>query len=183
VAVLRAVFEWTLVETVGVGQSEIEIEAAADSVVLVLQPGSGDTLQFMKAGILEIPDVFAVHKWDLGAPAQRTRADLESLLPAIGREAAGWTRPVVGTSSQTGEGVAELCALLARHRDHLSASGERERRRAAGRDAWAVEQIQARRGTLGLEQLGGRAAALELCAATPGTLLDALARLDEVLGG
>ena len=182
VAILRAVFEWTLVETVGVGQSEIEIESAADTVVLVLQPGSGDTLQFMKAGILEIPDVFAVHKWDLGAPAQRTRADLESLLPAIGEAQAAWPRPVIGTSSQSGEGVAELCDLLARHRDWLGKSGERERRRSSGRAAWAVEQIQARFGSDGLDRLGGRAAALELCASTPGTLLDALARLTEKLG-
>jgi putative protein kinase ArgK-like GTPase of G3E family len=125
--------------------------------------------------------VFAVHKWDLGAPAQRTRADLEAMLPAIGQEQSGWERPVIGTSSQNGEGVAELCALLAQHRDHLAASGERERRRSAGRAAWAIEQIQARFGSLGLERLGGRAAALELCAATPGTLLDALARLTDEL--
>jgi LAO/AO transport system kinase len=182
IAILRSVFAWTLVETVGVGQSEIEIEAAADTVVLVLQPGSGDTLQFMKAGILEIPDVFAVHKWDLGAPAQRTRTDLESLLPAIGGEGS-WKRPVLGTSSQSGEGVAELGAVLARHRDWLAASGERERRRAAGRSAWAVEQIQARFGSAGLERLGGRTAALELCESTPGTLLDALAQLSAKLAG
>src|SRR5262245_60562289 len=101
-AVLRAAFEWTLVETVGVGQSELEIADAADSVVLVLQPGSGDTLQFMKAGILEIPDVFAVHKWDLGEPARRTRADLEALLPALQRERADVRPPVLGTSATSG---------------------------------------------------------------------------------
>jgi LAO/AO transport system kinase len=182
IAVLRAVFDWTLVETVGVGQSEIEIESAADTVVLVLQPGSGDTLQFMKAGILEIPDVFAVHKWDLGEAAQRTRADLESMLPAMAPGAETWQPPVLGTSSQSGEGVAELARVLARHREHLAASGLRERRRSAGRSAWAVEQLEARFGSAGLERLGGRAAALELCAATPGTLLDALARLVEKLG-
>jgi LAO/AO transport system kinase len=176
-AILRAAFEWTLLETVGVGQSELDVEAAADTVVLVLQPGSGDTLQFMKAGILEIPDVFAVHKWDLGAPAQRTRADLEALLPLLGTRSDGWARPVLGTSAQTGEGVRELCDVLARHREHLAASGERERRRSAGRAAWAVAQLEALAGRRGIERLGGRAAALELCAATPGTLLDALARL------
>jgi LAO/AO transport system kinase len=175
IAILRAVFEWTLVETVGVGQSELDIESAADTVVLVLQPGSGDTLQFMKAGILEIPDVFAVHKWDLGAPAERTRADLESMLPAM--TGGDWQPPVLGTSSRDGEGVAELAGVLVRHREHLAVSGLRERRRRAGRAAWAVEQIQARFGSEGLERLGGRSAALELCAATPGTLLDALAVL------
>ena len=82
VVVLRAAFPWTLVETVGVGQSEIDIDSVADSVALVLQPGSGDTLQFMKAGILEIPDLLVVHKWDLGAAAERTRADLSLILRA-----------------------------------------------------------------------------------------------------
>jgi LAO/AO transport system kinase len=177
IAILRAAFEWTLVETVGVGQSEIEIESAADSVTLVLQPGSGDTLQFMKAGILEIPDVFAVHKWDLGAPAQRTRADLERLLPALAREADAWQPPVLGTSSQSGEGIPELAAILARHRDWLAQRGLREPRRRSGRDAWVVAQLEARHGSAGLERLGGRAAALARCAALPGTLLDALAEL------
>jgi LAO/AO transport system kinase len=178
IAILRAAFEWTLVETVGVGQSEIEIESAADTVVLVLQPGSGDTLQFMKAGILEIPDVFAVHKWDVGTPAQRTRADLESLLPMIARPGA-WQPPVLGTSAQTGEGVAELAAMLATHRDQLGASGDVDRRRNAGRSAWAALQFQTLYGTRGLDLLGGREPALALCASTPGTLLDALAALED----
>ena len=77
-----------LVETVGVGQSEIDVETVAETVVLVLQPGSGDTLQFMKAGILEIPDVLVVNKWDLGALAERTRADLEGWL-ALAQLASG----------------------------------------------------------------------------------------------
>jgi LAO/AO transport system kinase len=179
IAILRAAFEWTLVETVGVGQSEIEIEAAADSVVLVLQPGSGDTLQFMKAGILEIPDVFAVHKWDVGAPAQRTRADLESLLPLVAPRGGAWQPPVLGTSAHSGEGVAELARTLARHREQLAASGELERRRRAGRCAWAMLQFQTAHGTRGLERLGGREAALALCASAPGTLLDALAALED----
>jgi LAO/AO transport system kinase len=177
IAVLRAAFEWTLVETVGVGQSEIDVASAADTVVLVLQPGSGDTLQFMKAGILEIPDVFAVHKWDVGEPAQRTRADLESMLPMVASESEGWRAPVVGTSARSGEGVAELAEVIARHRDHLAATGQRERRRSRGRDAWVIAQLEARFGSLGLERLGGRSEALEQCASIRGTLLDALAAL------
>jgi len=180
IAILRAAFEWTLVETVGIGQSELEIESAADSVVLVLQPGSGDTLQFMKAGILEIPDVFAVHKWDVGAPAQRTRADLESLLPGLATSAGAWKPPVLGTSAQSGVGIALLAETLARHREHLARSGELERRREWGRCAWATAIFQTAYGTRGIERLGGREAALALCASTPGTLLDALERLEQV---
>src|SRR5262245_8318917 len=80
VTVLRAAFDWVLVETVGVGQSEVDIESVAETIVLAIQPGSGDTLQFMKAGILEIPDVIAINKADLGEIAERTRADLEGWL-------------------------------------------------------------------------------------------------------
>ena len=90
--VLRAVFHWTLVETVGVGQS--------DSVVLVLQPGSGDALQFMKAGILEIPDILVIHKWDLGMPAELMRSELEATLSLRPLPDAAWKPPVIGVSAK-----------------------------------------------------------------------------------
>jgi LAO/AO transport system kinase len=155
-AVLRAAYRWTLVETVGVGQSEIDIATLADSVVLVLQPGSGDTLQFMKAGILEIPDVLVVHKWDLGAVAERTRTDLESML-ALQTGGAAWRPPVLGVSGETGAGVAELAEAVAAHRAHLERDDALSARRARGRVAWAMERFTQRYGALGLERVGAAA--------------------------
>lgn len=176
VAVLRAACDWVLVETVGVGQSEIDVETVAETVVLVLQPGSGDTLQFMKAGILEIPDVLVVHKWDMGAVAERTRADLEGWLALAQLAPGGWRPPVIGASSETREGVEALARAIADHRAHL-AHGELEQRRARGRAAWALELFVRRYGTLGLERLGGQAAAEALAAVAPGSALDAFSAL------
>ncbi len=177
VVVLRAAFDWTLVETVGVGQSEVDVETVADSVVLVLQPGSGDTLQFMKAGILEIPDVLVVHKWDLGALAQSTRADLESILSIAPGSRPEWSPPVLGVSAQTGEGVAELAAVLREHRSYLEGSKELSRRRCASRVAWAMELFSLRYGTHGLERLGGPEATRSLAAEISGTALDVFSEL------
>ncbi len=177
VAVLRAAFPWVLVETVGVGQSEIDVETVADTVVLVVQPGSGDALQFMKAGILEIPDLLVVHKWDLGALAEQTRAELGAFLSLRRPAESGWTVPVLGVSSRTGHGVEELFTALLEHRTWLESSGERERRRGRGRVAWALELFSERYGELGIERLGGRAAAEALAAEHPGTALDAFNEL------
>lgn len=176
VVVLGAAYPWVLVETVGVGQSEIAIETLADSVVLVVQPGAGDTLQFMKAGILEIPDLLVVHKWDLGAPATRTAGDLEAFL-GLRSPPAGWVPRVLGVSSQTGHGVAELVAALEEHRAWLEESGELEARRRRSRVAWALELFVERYGALGLERLGGRRRAAELVHELQGTALDAFSSL------
>ncbi|MCP4002963.1 MAG: hypothetical protein GY725_02080 [bacterium] len=172
VVVLRAAFDWTLVETVGVGQSEIDVETVADSVVLVLQPGSGDTLQFMKAGILEIPDVLVVHKWDLGVLAERTKSDLESMLAIVADDPRDWTPRVLGVSALSGIAVKELAETLRAHRAHLDASSELTRRRSESRVAWAMELYQRRFGGEGVERLGGNDALRELCESSAGSALD-----------
>ena len=178
VTVLRAAFPRTLVETVGVGQSEVDVETVADSVVIVLQPGSGDTLQFMKAGLLEIPDVLVVHKWDLGEIAERTRSDLLALLPLLTTPGdAHWDPPVIGVSSQSGEGVSELAEALASHRDWLERSGELARRRRRARTEWILELFSRRYGTRGIESLGGSESARKLAASSPGTALDGFSDL------
>jgi LAO/AO transport system kinase len=177
VVVLRAAFPWTLIETVGVGQSEVAIESVADAVVLVLQPGSGDTLQFMKAGILEIPDVLVINKWDLGAVAGRTRSDLESILALSPTPEGAWQPRVVGVSAQDGDGIPALVQALGEHRGWLDASGELGARRARARRIWALELFAERYGTLGLERLGGREAAERLAAESGGTPLDAFSSL------
>ena len=179
--VLRAAFPWTIVETVGVGQSEVDVATLADSVALVLQPGSGDTLQFMKAGILEIPDLLIVHKEDLGEIAERTRTDLEAML-AAGPSPGAWAPPVISASGRTGSGVAEIDEALARHRRHLDESGALARRRETSRCAWALELFVRRFGSFGLDKLGGEARARELCRACDGTALDAYESLATATG-
>jgi LAO/AO transport system kinase len=151
---MRAVFDRLVIETVGVGQSETEIAGVADTVLLCLQPGSGDSLQYMKAGIVEIPDVVAVTKGDLGDAARRTAADA---LGALALEASGWTPPVLIVSAAKDEGLAELLAALERHRAVLAetdALSAKRRRQAA---AWLVETLRERYGSAGLERLGAAA--------------------------
>jgi LAO/AO transport system kinase len=177
VVVLRAAYPWTLVETVGVGQSEIEVETVADTVVLVVQPGAGDTLQFMKAGILEIPDVVVVHKWDLGRLAEQTFADLRAMLALPRADRRRWTPRVLGASATTGHGIGALVDALREHRAWLDSSGELALRRARSRAAWIVELFRGRYGELGVERLGGADALDRLARELPGTALDAFSSL------
>ncbi len=161
VEILAAVFDVVLVETVGVGQSESEISEVADTVVFVAQPGAGDTLQFMKAGLLELPDIFAVNKADLGPAAERTASELEGGLALGARAPAGWRPPVLRISARDGRGVRELLEALAAHRLHLEKTGELARRRTAGRLAFVRGALLRRYGTAGLERLGGEAALVD----------------------
>lgn len=133
VRVLDAVgFEWILVETVGVGQVEVEVAGEADTTVVVVNPGWGDAVQANKAGLMEIADVFVVNKADRPG-LHDTIADLQRMLSLRGAD--GWTPPVVTTTATTGAGIDELWDVLRRHRDHLAVSGDLERRRAARADA------------------------------------------------
>ena len=180
--VLRAAFEWTLIETVGVGQSEVDVSTVSDTVVLVLQPGSGDTLQFMKAGILEIPDILVVHKWDLGALAERTRSDLDAMLRAGAVPRRGsWSPTLLGVSSETREGLPELRAAISEHRGHLERSGRLEAQREEQRVAWALELFQNQYGLRGIEALGGLGACENRVRASGGTGLHAFALLKREL--
>jgi len=159
VTVLAATFDWVFVETVGVGQSETEVTTVVDTVVYVAQPGAGDLLQFMKAGILEVPDVFVVNKADQGAAALRTKGELEAGLGlAEGAGQGRWTPPVLLSSARDGTGIAELVAALRAHREHLVATGELAVRRTRGREAFVVEALERRYGSYGLAKLGGTAA-------------------------
>ncbi len=115
-------------ETVGAGQSEVEVIGIADTVLLVLMPGSGDSIQALKAGIMEIPDVIAVNKRD--HPAAKTMVnEVRSILALDGER--DWKPPIVLTEAVTGEGVQELREQLAEHRRHLEESGTLAERRAA----------------------------------------------------
>ncbi|MEZ5932065.1 MAG: methylmalonyl Co-A mutase-associated GTPase MeaB [Alphaproteobacteria bacterium] len=157
VVLMRAVFDRVIVETVGVGQSETDIASVADSIILCVQPGSGDSLQYMKAGIAEIPDIALVTKADLGDVAIRTRRDIRSALTttgkATGRPAeAGWQVPVLAIASSDEEDAAELIVTLDRHRRHLDA-GPLVRRREAQADAWLENAIRESYGREGLKRV------------------------------
>ena len=116
-----------LVETVGVGQAEVEIASAADTTVVLVVPGMGDSIQAAKAGVLEIADVLVVNKADR-PDTQATVRDLRSM---VALATADWKPPIVTTVATAGEGVDELVRQLDRHRSWLESSGERERRRLA----------------------------------------------------
>jgi LAO/AO transport system kinase len=114
-------------ETVGAGQSEVEVIGIADTVVLVLMPGSGDSVQALKAGIMEIPDVIAINKMD--HPAAKTMLnEVRSILALDGDR--DWRPPIVLTEARRGEGVAELWEKIAAHRAHLEESGQLDERRS-----------------------------------------------------
>jgi LAO/AO transport system kinase len=119
---------WVLVETVGVGQVEIEIASSADTTVVVVPPGSGDAMQASKAGLLEAADVFVVNKADRPGAAE-TRRDLEFMLHLSSSEKE-WTPPIVMTVASAGDGIDELWKAIADHRGFLTDHGLLEKRRA-----------------------------------------------------
>ncbi|HEV7508707.1 MAG TPA: methylmalonyl Co-A mutase-associated GTPase MeaB [Thermoanaerobaculia bacterium] len=119
-------FDWVLVETVGVGQDEVDVVRTVDTVAVVTVPGMGDDIQAIKAGILEIADVFVINKADRDG-VERTVRDLEMML-SIGEHGA-WIPPILKTVAAREEGIDRLLDAVERHREFLQASGEIERRR------------------------------------------------------
>ena len=160
-----------LVETVGVGQAEVQIASAADTTLVLLAPGMGDGIQAAKAGILEVADVLVVNKADRDGADQTVR-DLRSMQSLGGRhsEPGAWRPPIVKTVAARGEGIDDVVAALDKHADWLERSGEGERRRrarAAGEvEAIAVAALRERIGDLhgsaALDALAGRVLAGEL---------------------
>ncbi|HUG62497.1 MAG TPA: methylmalonyl Co-A mutase-associated GTPase MeaB [Methylomirabilota bacterium] len=149
VALMGAVYDKVLVESVGIGQSEADVATVADTVVLCIQPGSGDSVQFMKAGVMEIPDVVAVTKADTGAPARRAAADVLGALSLGVRLTSGWTTAVLAVSATTGEGLDALAAALD---DHVR-FGCDPAIRAVRRRAMVAEAVRAAFGGVGLAQV------------------------------
>lgn len=136
--------ELVLIETVGAGQSEVEVIGIADTVVLVLMPGSGDSVQALKAGIMEIPDVIAINKMD--HPAAKTMLNEVRSILALDRER-GWRPPIVLTDAVRGENVPELWSRIDEHRAHLESEGLLEERRRANlaAEVFAVASGRAKR--------------------------------------
>ena len=174
VQALAPAYDVVVVETVGVGQSETDVEEVCDTVAVVVQPASGDTLQFLKAGIMEVPDVLVVTKADLGEVALRARRDLESALRSLGSS----DTPVVSVSSvPPSSGIDELVETLNAHRSAIDLPAVRLR----ARRLTALADFVAERGEAGLRALGGRREAERFLASVdPGLdatgLVDALER-------
>jgi LAO/AO transport system kinase len=131
-------------ETVGVGQAEVDIVDHADTVVLVLSPGSGDSIQALKAGVMEIPDVIVVNKADHPLTEAMVR-DIRGVL-SLGPQQS-WAIPIVRTEAPTGEGVEELVERMAEHRAHIEAEGtlEERRRRSLRREVLTLAALRLRR--------------------------------------
>jgi len=120
---------WVLVETVGVGQVEVEVAGKADTTVVVVNPGWGDSVQANKAGLMEIADVFVINKADRNG-VEETRRDLEQMLELSDLPHDAWRPPIVPTIASTGDGVAAVWDAINAHRAHAETSGELERRRS-----------------------------------------------------
>src|SRR5215203_2586499 len=158
---LAPVFDVVVVETVGVGQSETDVEEVCDTVAVVVQPASGDVLQFLKAGIMEVPDVLVVTKADLGDAATRARADLDQALAALGSRDV----PVVAVSSVAPpQGIEELIGALADHRERTDVAARRLRARRLS----ALREFVAEHGESALRSVGGRREAQRLLDARDG---------------
>jgi LAO/AO transport system kinase len=165
---LAAAFDIVVVETVGVGQSETDVADVCDTVAVVVQPASGDVLQFLKAGIMEVPDVLVVTKADLGEAAARSRRDLAQALTAVGSS----RTPVVAVSSvPPRSGIDELVRALDEHRQGI----ELAERRLRARRASALREFAAEHGERALRNLGGRREVERLLASSdPGLSVDEL---------
>ena len=152
--VMRALFDRVLIETVGVGQSETDVAGVADTVVFCVQPGSGDSLQFMKAGIVEIPHLVVVTKADIGAAAERARADVAGAMSlSTAGDAGDWPVKALAVSSRSATGIDGLVAALEAHREHLAG----DRRLAVARhrqsEGWIARSLRDRFGRDGLARL------------------------------
>lgn len=150
---LSAAFDVVVIETVGVGQSETEVAEVADTVAVIVQPGSGDVLQFLKSGIMEIPDVLVVTKADLGNVAMRALRDVRASLRSIGERE---TQVVAVSNIPPVKGIDELVEALDAHREAVDTPA----RRLAARRANALADFVAEHGERGLRAVGGRRTAL-----------------------
>jgi LAO/AO transport system kinase len=156
---LAAAFDIVVIETVGVGQSETEIGEVADTVAVVVQPGSGDALQFLKSGIMEIPDLLIVTKADLGQLALSARRDLSAALRTVGSRD---TAVLAVSSIPPPQGFEKLADALDAHRKQIDIAA----RRTAARRAGAISEFAQEHGERGMRKLGGLRAAQQLLASS-----------------
>ncbi len=149
---LRALYGRVIVESVGVGQSETDIATVSDTVVLCIQPASGDSLQFMKAGIAEIPDIAVVTKADMGAAATRALADLKGALGLSHRDPGMWEPECLSISTAWGkDSLRQLFAAFGRHEAWLGGEGRLAAARGEKVRSWMESELAAEFGRNGLE--------------------------------
>jgi LAO/AO transport system kinase len=172
---------WVLLETVGVGQVEVEVVGTADTTVVVVNPGWGDAVQANKAGLMEIADVFVINKADRPG-VNDTRRDLETMLEMTELRSDDWRPPIVCTVAARAEGVEELWDAVLAHRGHLESSGGLERRRSK-RVLDELRTIVARTLELRAYELTTDERFEELHQAVLARRLDPYAAADEILGG
>lgn len=170
--VMLCAFDVVLVETIGVGQSEVDVMLLTDTSCLVVQPSSGDMIQFLKAGIVELPSIFAVNKADLGAPAQRAEHELRGTL---GPRQETWQPPVLLTSAHTGQGITELADAIEGHRAALVKGGALGEMRRDQAKAWGLGRLRDEFGRHGMEMVGD----VELLRARWGAASSVFAALEE----
>ena len=172
-------FDVICVETVGVGQAEVEIAALADTTLVIAAPGMGDSIQAAKAGILEIADIFVVNKSDRPG-AQEVVRDLRTMLAMVGYAEGTWRPPIVSVSATSGDGIDELVSKLDAHGAWLGETGERERRRLARarEEVTAIAVAQMRRQLGGLP---GQSRLDELAAQVACGKLDPYSAADELI--
>ena len=176
---MRALFDRVLIETVGVGQSETDVAGFADTVVFCVQPGSGDSLQFMKAGIVEIPHVVVVTKADLGGVAERARADVAGALSLASADQHDWPLQTLAVSARSGTGIEALMAALEEHRQHMAGEGRLDAARRRQSERWVVEAFRERFGQRGLQRLRG--VAMDGIVSSDASPFERLRQLTEIL--
>ena len=152
---MRAVYDVVLIETVGIGQSETDVANVSDTVIFCIQPGSGDSLQFMKAGIMEVPHIAVVTKADMTAAARRAKADVEGALGLSETGAGEWMAPVLSLSAARHDGIEQLVGEIDRHRDWLEETGEGARTRTRQARQWLCEMVREQFGLRGLAKVNG----------------------------
>ncbi len=150
---MRALYDVVLIETVGVGQSETDVVGVADTVILCVQPGSGDSLQYMKAGIAEIPHIVVVTKADMEAEAERARADVTAAL-SLTETAGDWPVPVLMVSAVQQRGIDRLIDAVEAHAAYLKEDGRLTSARKEQAALWLAESVRERYGRDGIRRAG-----------------------------
>lgn len=150
---MRAVYDVVLIETVGIGQSETDVADVSDTVIFCIQPASGDSLQFMKAGIMEVPHIAVVTKSDMSAAARSARADVEGALGLSEIGPGQWMAPVLLLSAARQDGIDELVGEIDRHREWLAQTGEGARIRTRQTRQWLAEMVREQFGQRGLARV------------------------------
>ncbi|MFT4519988.1 MAG: LAO/AO transport system kinase [Halioglobus sp.] len=158
--VMLATFDVVVVETVGVGQREVDIANLCDTTCYVAQPGSGDSVQFIKAGILEVPHVLVVNKEDMGAVATRTLSELSAVAGGIHPDG-NWEVPVLSTSATGRTGIEALADTLEQHHAMQVDANVLGARRRRSQASWVFKRLEGEFGRSGIKALGGETQLLQ----------------------